>query len=78
MKIGLVLPEAPQYSETFFKYKIRNLTDAGFEVILFSNKPNDVSHELDCKIISAYPVYNNSKFKQLILIPLKLIKVFSA
>ncbi|HMQ67485.1 MAG TPA: glycosyltransferase family 4 protein [Ignavibacteria bacterium] len=76
MKIGLVLPEAPQYSETFFKYKIRNLTDAGFEVTVFSNKPGDDSDEIKCKIKSAYPVYEESKFKQLFFIPVILLKTF--
>lgn len=76
MKIGLVLPEAPQYSETFFKYKIKNLTDSGFEVTVFSNKPDDESDEINCKIKSAYPVYNESKLKQIFFIPLILLKTF--
>ena len=76
MKIGLVLPEAPQYSETFFKYKIRNLTETGFEVTVFSNKPGDNSDEIKCKIKNAYPVYEESKFKQLFFVPVILFRTF--
>jgi glycosyltransferase involved in cell wall biosynthesis len=35
MKIGLVLPSTPNYSETFFINKIKGLQDNGFRVILF-------------------------------------------
>lgn len=37
MRIGLVLPSSPGYSETFFKNKIKFLTDAGFEIIVFAD-----------------------------------------
>jgi glycosyltransferase involved in cell wall biosynthesis len=36
-RIGLVLPNIPNYSETFFNSKIKGLQENGFEVILFSN-----------------------------------------
>jgi len=35
MRIGLVLPSTPGYSETFFTNKIRGLKAEGYEVILF-------------------------------------------
>ena len=35
MRIGIVLPSVPGYSETFFKNKIEGLQSHGFEVILF-------------------------------------------
>ncbi|RSK40495.1 glycosyltransferase family 4 protein [Mangrovimonas spongiae] len=35
MKIGLVLSQAPAYSETFFKSKIEGLQKSGFQVVLF-------------------------------------------
>ncbi|KFB00746.1 hypothetical protein IA57_09840 [Mangrovimonas yunxiaonensis] len=35
MKIGLVLSQAPAYSETFFKAKIKGLQKSGFQVVLF-------------------------------------------
>ena len=76
MKIGLVLPESPQYSETFFKYKIKNLKSAGFKVIVFSNKTKDKNSEIDCEIKSAYPLYSESKLGQVFFIPLTLIKTF--
>lgn len=36
LRIGLVLPNIPIYSETFFNSKIKGLQENGFEVILFS------------------------------------------
>lgn len=77
MKIGLVLPEVPQYSETFFKYKIKNLADEGYEVIIFSNKPESKNPDLNCKIKSAYPVYEESKIRQLIYTPFILLKTLT-
>ena len=37
MKIGLVIPSLPAYSETFFNSKIRGLIESGFDLILFTN-----------------------------------------
>ena len=55
MKIGLVLPSVPNYSETFFRNKIKGLIDSGFEVILFV--VDDRSNEkMPCRII-AFPNY---------------------
>ncbi|MDQ3194453.1 MAG: glycosyltransferase family 4 protein [Bacteroidota bacterium] len=65
MRIGLVLPEVPQYSETFFNYKIKSLQDSGFEVIVFSNKETKEKHSF--KISAAYPVYSGKKVKQFFL-----------
>ena len=61
MKIGLVLPSIPGYSETFFRNKIIGLIASGFEVILFvvddRNKEN-----MPCKIIPFpnYYIHNKS------------------
>jgi colanic acid/amylovoran biosynthesis glycosyltransferase len=38
MRIGLVLAATPPYSETFFRNKIRILTEAGYEVVLLTDK----------------------------------------
>ena len=51
-KIGLVLPNVPAYSETFFNSKIKGLQENGFDVILFSNGKNKVSHPI-CKTVFA-------------------------
>lgn len=40
MRIGLVLPSLPGYSETFFKNKIKGLKENGHEVILYINNPS--------------------------------------
>jgi colanic acid/amylovoran biosynthesis glycosyltransferase len=36
MRIGLVIPSTPSYSETFFTSKIKGLKNSGFTVILFT------------------------------------------
>lgn len=41
MKIGLVLPTTPSYSETFFSNKIKGLEAHGFTVVLFVNSNAD-------------------------------------
>lgn len=51
MRIGLVLPSVPGYSETFFKNKIRGLQQHGVEVILFVNNPTETSDL--CKVYNA-------------------------
>lgn len=38
MKIGIVLPNTPSYSETFFNAKIKKLQESNHEVILFAHK----------------------------------------
>ena len=48
MKIGLVLSNTPQYSETFLISKIEGLQQQGFEVVLFVGK-NDASFSL-CEV----------------------------
>jgi colanic acid/amylovoran biosynthesis glycosyltransferase len=75
-KIGLVLPEAPQYSETFFKHKIKGLQNSGFEVIVFSGKKTGSG--TDFKNVSAYQVYKKSPVKQIFLFTLVLLKTFTS
>ena len=41
MRIGIVLPSQPGYSETFLKNKIKGLMENGHEVILFINNLSD-------------------------------------
>jgi colanic acid/amylovoran biosynthesis glycosyltransferase len=41
MRIGIVLPSLPGYSETFFQNKIKGLMENGHEVILFINNLSD-------------------------------------
>lgn len=64
MKIGIVLPEAPKYSETFFNSKIRGLIGSGFEVIVFSGSRGKQKYFFEHS--GAYPVYQGKKFKQLL------------
>lgn len=61
MRIGLLLPDVPKYSETFFNNKIRKLSESGFEVIVFAGKRN--SGKYFFKNYAPYPVHEN-KFKQ--------------
>lgn len=74
MKIGIVLPALPAYSETFFSNKILGLQKHGHEVVLFVNNSEDVPSYLDCKVLKA-PKLSGNKIK-VIAITLKQI-IFS-
>jgi len=50
MRIGIVLPSVPAYSETFFLNKIKGLKEHGFTVVIFVNN-------------SKKTTYNSSKIK---------------
>ncbi len=51
MRIGLVLPSVPAYSETFFRSKIRGLQANGHEVLLFvGRKPGKTSDLIECPV----------------------------
>ena len=53
MKIGLVLPNVPAYSETFFGNKISGLQQHGHKVILFVNGGGEFKNYLNCRIVTA-------------------------
>ncbi len=61
MKIGIVLPSVPGYSETFFTSKIKGLQNNGFEVLLFVNNISK-NTTLNCQIITA-PKFSKNKVK---------------
>ncbi|VXC31628.1 Glycosyltransferase [Flavobacterium sp. 9AF] len=61
MKIGIVLPSVPAYSETFFVSKINGLQENGFQVVLFVNDYQENS-KINCQIISA-PKFSKNKLK---------------
>lgn len=73
MKIGLVLPSVPGYSETFFRSKINGLQANGFEVVLFVNK-NDTKTDLSCKIVEA-PQFSKNSFLNSCISLLYLFKI---
>ena len=61
MKIGIVLPSVPGYSETFFNSKIKGLQAHGFEVVLFVNNLSTKT-DLTCTIIAA-PKFSKNKIQ---------------
>lgn len=65
MKIGLVLPSVPGYSETFFRSKIKGLQKAGFEVILFVKSPKG-SRDFICPVV-VHPMLKK-------VLPLRLVQ----
>ena len=69
LRIGLVLPNIPAYSETFFNSKIKGLQENGFEVIIFSKGKLKSKHS-SCKTVFA-PDFSI----KLTLIP-ELFKIF--
>ncbi|MBR9758581.1 MAG: glycosyltransferase family 4 protein [Algicola sp.] len=52
MKIGLVLSQAPAYSETFFKSKIKGLQKSGFQVVLFCQENKTEFKGCEVKLFS--------------------------
>lgn len=72
LKIGIVLPEVPGYSETFFYSKIKGLTSYGHEVILFVNN-NSGNFNL-CPVVEANKVNSGNPVLQ----ALKLISVLTS
>lgn len=60
MKIGLVLPAIPAYSETFFRSKIEGLKREGHEVLLFVKEPPTYSFDL-CNVVVAPSLYRFHK-----------------
>lgn len=65
MKIGIVLPDLPKYSETFFNTLISALTESGYKVILFTGKKN--SNEILNKCVLQYKVYEGKIIRQSLL-----------
>lgn len=59
MKIGIVLPALPAYSETFFKNKILGLQKNGHQVVLFVNNSKDDNSYLNCKVVKAPKLSGN-------------------
>lgn len=59
MKIGLVLPSVPAYSETFFKNKILGLQKQGHKVVLFANSKTSKKNNLNCQIINSPKLSGN-------------------
>lgn len=47
MFIALILPAPPAYSETFFRNKIKFLTDAGIKVVVFTGKKKGKDEKID-------------------------------
>ena len=56
MKIGFVLFNSPEKSETFLISKINNLIESGCNVVMFANQKNNFSL---CKVIPHPTVYKN-------------------
>lgn len=74
MKIGIVLPATPGYSETFFSNKIKGLQEHGYTVVLFVNSDKQKT-TLPVKIINAPNLSGNSGIV-MVRSFLCLIKVF--
>jgi glycosyltransferase involved in cell wall biosynthesis len=84
MKLGLVLPSIPSYSETFFRNKIIGLQQHGVEVVLFINNPRETFSL--CKVYNAPELngttllryWNSLKalFKSVILYPKRSLKFY--
>lgn len=68
MRIGLVIPNTPRYSETFFRNKIKGLSENGHETILFVGPKQTSKGDISYKFYSAYPISRH--------VPLQLVRMF--
>jgi len=66
MRIGLVLPKVPGYSETFFRSKVKGLTQNGHEVFIFVNKGNNHAFT-GAKVRRSYVVNRNDILSLLLI-----------
>lgn len=74
MRIGLVLAEAPGYSETFFRSKVYGLRKSGYQIDVFVG--SNAKNQSDIKGIKAWPLYKNNPLIQGIFFLLAFIRVF--
>lgn len=74
MKIALVLPNIPAYSETFFRNKIIGLQQSGHEVLLYVNHSKAPNSYLNCKVVKA-PVLSGNKLYVALNLFSQLIKM---
>lgn len=75
LKIGLVLPGAPGYSETFFYSKIKGLQDYGHTVILFVNGNKNKDFKL-CPVVVAKKVETGRIFVQTVRLLFVLLNLY--
>ncbi|RZL47960.1 MAG: glycosyltransferase [Pedobacter sp.] len=75
MKIALVLPNVPAYSETFFRNKILGLQKNGHEVLLYVNHSKAPNRYLNCKVVKA-PILNGNQLFVTFNLFLEFLKVF--
>jgi len=71
MRIGVVLPSVPAYSETFFSNKIKGLKEHGFTVVVFVN--NSKKNTYNFLKIKTAPKLNGNKFLVALVSIYKLI-----
>ncbi len=77
MRIGIVLPALPSYSETFFLNLINGLLKEGHEIVLFIQGSNKIKY-LSCEIHSAPKLSGNTVSKAFnALVALLKLSIFS-
>ena len=77
-RIGLVLPNIPAYSETFFNSKIQGLQENGFEVIIFSNSKTRNKHKSCKTFFSPDFTFRISLFLEIIFIIFNCLSNFKS
>ena len=72
MKIGFILFNSPEKSETFLTSKINNLIESGYNVVMFANQKNNFSL---CKVIP-HPIVSQNFVLQIFKIIVSNIILF--
>ena len=73
MKIGLVLPTYPNYSETFFHSQISGLIQSGFNVSLYINSDTNKKESLPENVEVVVQINTNNWMKILCILLILLI-----
>jgi colanic acid/amylovoran biosynthesis glycosyltransferase len=76
MRIGLVLPELPQYSETFFNYKIQGLIEYGHDITVFTARGKSDDANRNYKVVRANPTEGKNPVSLFLYMLLALAEVF--
>lgn len=77
MKIGLVLPALPAYSETFFRSKVNGLIEEGHEVILFVIGNQKVTKFHGAKVQGLF-LFKSFTFSQSLLVLFEFFNILTS
>ena len=58
MRLGLVIPNSPSYSETFFRSKVEGLQNNGYDITLLVGHQKEPAQDPPCRVCPAYRIHS--------------------